>query len=79
MWQPIETVPKDGTAVLLIGVHEDGVGGQYTHGGEPYVARWVPSAKWPQHSWVVSGGTRYASSGFGEPTHWMPLPEPPTA
>lgn len=67
-WQPIETAPKDGTRLL---------------------AYWPPvfggdNAGCATTWWVVT------SSGlFGwespweyadrEPTHWMPLPEPPRA
>lgn len=68
-WQPIETAPKDGTAVWAI---EDGA----PHGlTMPHyvVVFWAPSA-------------RYSARGFwqcadralvAQPTHWMPLPDPP--
>lgn len=56
-WQPIETAPRDGTSVLLLGRsgrHADGVIEPNGNG------EWV----WP---YVMA-----------EPTHWMPLPAPPS-
>lgn len=66
-WQPIETAPRDGQSVLCY-VDLDNMYRIIT-------LRWdVPSdgneAKWRTdvHSFVDF-----------EPTHWMPLPEPPKA
>lgn len=72
-WQPIETAPRDGTAVLGYGVapySEDGM--------EITVVCWVENEKFPHLS-----GWHSRYSGFEDlntsrqPTHWMPLPEPP--
>ena len=53
-WQPIETAPKDGTSLLLLG-----------SGGV-----WI--AEWDGKYW-------YAGDNFVDfPSHWMPLPPPPT-
>jgi len=65
-WQPIATAPKDGTAVL-----------GYFPGRRGYVARQdvVPIhwSGWGGGVWEdVNGGKPSA-----EPTHWMPLPDPP--
>lgn len=62
-WQIIETAPKDGTGIIL----------------------WGPEWSTPDMGyWDVSGGYGWYSSMFGfpgieelEPTHWMPIPEPP--
>lgn len=74
-WQPIETAPKDGTPVLLWWRDEHDV-------------EWWACGRWRQfgdgsrgwfgesfHSSEVKSWTRL----LGEcPTHWMPLPSPPT-
>lgn len=62
IWQPIETAPVDGTYVLVA----DGqtVGEAKFHEGEG----WWWAGNHPTDSW---GSAIY-------PTHWMPLPSPPT-
>lgn len=65
-WQPIETAPRDGSAFLAF---EDG-----------------KMAVGSLHAWA-SGESFYIEhvSGYeyefemDKPTHWAPLPEPPTA
>jgi hypothetical protein len=68
VWQPIETAPKDSTAILLW----------------PY----TPGDIWSGHApkevalgyYVADGVWLNPEDAFGttfEPTHWMPLPEPP--
>ena len=61
-WQPIETAPKDGTAILV-----------YTCNEGFYVVSYddIFSAPWRVRN----------DEGLNEdqPTHWMPLPEPPNA
>lgn len=64
IWQPIETAPKDGSKLL---------------GWEPpdsiytspvlYAVCW-----WSGNGWVRDGDD---FDLVVEPTHWMPLPEPP--
>ena len=61
-WQPIETAPKDGLYDILV---SEGLG--------VYMATWsrlgpLPNTKF---GWVTNTGFQI------EPTHWMPLPEPP--
>lgn len=61
-WQPIETAPRDGQKFI---------GGQWIiDDGNPVFEQEVI---WWSPSWGFGGGG-YA----GKPTHWMPLPEPPT-
>lgn len=80
-WQPISTAPKDGTEVIVIHHTDYGDGIMPTTDG-PFTASFVRGA-W-RSSWdneeVVEymdwGGTDYKS--IMAPTHWMPLPSPPT-
>ena len=78
-WQPIETAPKDGAAVLLY------LPDAYTMCGLTdgiIIGHWSAAdlpADAPEHSddaWfhVSQTGGFYCDI---EPTHWMPLPEPP--
>jgi Protein of unknown function (DUF551) len=69
-WQPIETAPKDKSWVLLSG-------GQIGYGW--YEQEFPPAvvAQYAGKSWQFAW---YDSGFYGEyldPTHWMPLPEPP--
>ena len=66
-WQPIETAPRDGTPIL------------------GYSRRLPPKARigtimWVEPHWQV-GGSEWAGGALAmwmsDPTHWMPLPEPP--
>lgn len=68
-WQPIETAPKDGTAIL-------GTSNKVL-GSVPITCHW--HSEW--NEWVFSmafgepirGGCTYVT----KPTHWQPLPTPP--
>ena len=72
-WLPIETAPKDGTAIMVscprLGVcgpaHWDT--NQHARNPRPY---WT---HWGERIW----GTRWVRED--QPTHWMPLPEAPNA
>jgi hypothetical protein len=75
-WQPIETAPKDGTEVLLA------VGGIVDTGN------WQAESPVGLESGVIVDpvlpegwyGLRGLCPWDGvQPTHWMPLPEPPQA
>lgn len=63
-WQPIETAPKDGTRVLLAW---DGVRVGY------YLDNSRTGRAWA--GWKVPSMEPWPSS---QPTHWRPMPEPPT-
>ena len=72
-WQPIETAPKDGTTVILYG---------------PCRIVWPPRKLSDREHTDATIATAYFrctcwQAGFLgsiiEPTHWMPLPEPPEA
>jgi hypothetical protein len=79
-WQPIETAPKDGAAILVMRDIWPGTStGRATecNGHNTYVAAW----------WEDEGGVGGAWMCYFDricdprcpvvPTHWMPLPKPP--
>jgi hypothetical protein len=69
IWQPIETVPRDGTIVILL--FNDGV----------KVAAWDPDPYYAGSPWCCF--CKDPDSAFLEArsedsfTHWMPLPSQP--
>ena len=78
-WQPIETAPKDGQVILVV----SNFGGNF----HPYVgiAHWEGDCKdndlWRAgmpDEWRDAEGRGDEILGFHKPTHWMPLPKPPT-
>ncbi len=68
-WQPIETAPKDGTAILACyAPHYE------TNGFLPVAVRWRayhPNAR-GNEEWRDSSGAKVRAI-----THWQPLPAPP--
>ena len=68
-WQTIETAPKDGTSILLYGYWEGEI-----HSIEDEKNIWM--AQYTYGDWLINGGDYYGSY-VRNPTHWMPLPEPP--
>lgn len=64
-WQAIETAPKDGAHILG------------WDGKEMTTVRWVT---FRDRGWweLISSGF-YAEDSSWEPTHWQPLPSPPSA
>lgn len=77
VWQPIETAPKDGVSILLKGAGGGEVEGKWTKSDDAYGA----DEKFPCGWYTAYTPNEIVSilSGFDhkEPTHWMPLPEPP--
>ena len=68
-WQPIETAPKDGTKILVHGpMKEDPAT------ATPHDRTYTEVCPWYLGRWTVTWKV-----GHGEPTHWMPLPDPPEA
>ena len=79
-WRPIETAPRDGTAFLAYGVHNTSPP-DAQRGVKPGDHWWaiILFDVWRKRSdggdcWVFSKDGKYT---WSEPTHWMPLPEPP--
>ena len=60
-WQPIETAPRDGRRFLLSTKHASEWQGMF-------VAYWNKS----EEEWFFT-----PEHYVGNPTHWMPLPQPP--
>ncbi len=71
-WQPIETAPKDGTYILAFENFE-------VAGPLMCVMGWTDTGEHIEHDSITEGWTKEGSGYLGEcnPTHWMPLPEPP--
>lgn len=75
-WQPIETAPRDGTFIILCGGKRDNYS-PIEQENSPVVGRWQ---KWPNPDsccWVYAFWDSDWRSEYINPTHWMPLPEPP--
>lgn len=75
MWQPIETAPKDGTEIIVF------------HPIAAVCAAFCPAPGFAWHCMdgqntvigAVSGVSIPRMTSFIEPpTHWQPLPEPPS-
>ena len=66
-WQPIETAPKDGTPILAY-VEDVAIQMEYSY----FLKEWGPV-------WLAAHGCGCCGEySVPEPTHWMPLPDPPT-
>jgi hypothetical protein len=72
-WREIESAPKDGTEVLVCGGTYDACGHTDLPLSRPVIAFW-DSTHWHGPEENAHDEWRHC-----EPTHWMPLPEPPTA
>jgi hypothetical protein len=70
-WQPIESAPRDGTLVLLWApdYREDA----------PSLGSWCERVgAWDADSGTMEDGPAWSNDACSGPTHWMPLPAPPT-
>ena len=68
-WRPIETAPKDGTAILGYVPIIPGPGdSDATPNGDLIVIWWEARGCWTDDRDLPA---------LCRPTHWMPLPEPP--
>ena len=74
-WQEIETAPKDGTTILIVGKPDNLVVNGDTLTSFKQSA--IYTAAWDEidAAFCLSGGSWLGP--FVDPTHWMPLPEPP--
>lgn len=69
-WRPIENAPKDGTPVL---VYAPQGCTQWTMYTPLWICRW-DTGRHEGGAWTEAGGELWTTC---EPTHWMPLPQPP--
>lgn len=84
-WQPIETAPRDGSAILIYQAEYD-VGGEREHerqkmggiewSGSPNRAPF-DDERYAIGYWRPWGGWGNRNSSRVHPTHWMPLPSVP--
>lgn len=80
-WQPIETAPKDGTWIVVVGpiFHREGEGdGTWRGMPRACVSRYFDESNYRDSPAYVPGWC-YNTPGYSstiEPTHWMPLPDP---
>ena len=62
-WEPIETAPKDRDVLLWW----------------PYWSRRPTIGYWKHTRWMAENALQDSVGDSGpQPTHWMPLPDPPT-
>jgi hypothetical protein len=82
-WRPIETAPKDGTAcVLCWGIDAEGEPIDWTINAQTagvfvQVASWWVDDDGANGEWMVYTDQPAEPRLHFNPTHWMPLPQPP--
>ena len=79
-WQPIETAPRDATAVLVMDDRAPGLpGGRAAKcsGHNTYVAAWWAEDDGSDGEWICYMDAIQDPRCPIEPTHWMPLPPTP--
>ena len=80
MWQPIETAPRDATAILVMRDIWPGARSgraEECNGRNTYVAAWWPDERGGQGAWICYMDAVLDPECPVEPTHWMPLPDAP--
>ena len=71
-WMPIETAPQDGTRIMLGNKHATWEA-EYR---PVYQSGYRPDNPW--ESMMLNMDHLPRENRYGPPTHWMPLPPPPT-
>ena len=82
MWQPIETAPRDATAILVMRDIWPGARSgraEECNGRNTYVASWWPDERGGHGAWICYMDAVLDPECPVEPTHWMPLPALPGA
>lgn len=78
-WRPIATAPLDGTSILVHNNYAPGLPGgvmEQCHAGNTAVAAWWGDSG-ESGEWICYMSLPRDPELHFEPTHWMPLPEPP--
>lgn len=79
MWQPIETAPKDGSAILVFCTPSQELSGYRRE--EDVEREVITTAYWddyyPEWCLCVAWGYEAEQRCYEAPTHWQPLPPPP--
>lgn len=81
-WQPIESAPKDGSYMLLYfpegarSLREDYDAQDWSEYEPAMMLGFWSGDNYPENEWTHD--FYEGISFYGEPTHWMPLPTPPT-
>jgi hypothetical protein len=81
-WQPIETAPRDGTAVLVMSDYWPGTKSgraEECSNINTYVAAWWQDEDRGKGAWICYMDAVLDPHCPITPTHWMPLPDPPGA
>lgn len=68
-WQPIETAPKDGTAIL----------GYSDSDEQQTTVKWTTSKAYPSGWWELCVPGKWPEEADWSPTYWMPLETAPNA
>ena len=80
-WQPIETAPKDGTGVLVHNNYAPGLASGKSESCDDIntvvAAWWANEDDKENGEWMCYMDSPCEPECPFEPTHWMPLPEPP--
>lgn len=71
-WRPIESAPRDGSYILVCNSHGSWIA-KYQHF---YPSGYRPSSPWA--SMMLNHDHIERPGRFDHPTHWRPLPAPPT-
>jgi len=65
-WRPISTAPKDERVLVW-------------NGHERFVAHWARHEQRGDEAWIVAEWGNEGDQILCHPTHWQPLPQPPTS
>ena len=81
-WMPIDAAPMDGTAVLVMRDIWPGTKSgraEECNAHNTYVAAWWAGERAGRGAWICYMDAVFDPECPIEPTHWMPLPSPPSA
>lgn len=74
-WLPIDSAPKDGTVILAYRPDQGVFAAHHVDHGD-FLG--LPEDEWEQPGWWTTDGGDLSSPDL-MPTHWMPMPEPPSS